>query len=61
MGKIADSLEKYFKETPPEQLDKDWEEIKDLNNIGPDATEYINNHKNYVGKNRLFNRGQEKS
>ena len=61
MGKIADSLEKYFKETPPEQLDKDWEEIKDLNNIGPDATEYINNHKNYVGKSRLFNGGQEKS
>lgn len=61
MGKIADSLEKYFKETPPEQLDKDWEEIKDLNEIGPDATEYINNYKNYVGKSRLFNGGQKKS
>lgn len=35
MGKLADSLREYFKTTPKEQLDKDWEEIKPLNDIGP--------------------------
>lgn len=35
MGKLADSLREYFETTPKEQLDKDWEEIKPLNDIGP--------------------------
>jgi hypothetical protein len=35
MGRLADSLREYFKTTPKEQLDKDWEEIKPLNDIGP--------------------------
>ena len=37
MGKLADSLREYFETTPKEQLDKDWEEIKPLNDIGPDV------------------------
>ena len=40
MGKISDSLKKYFENTPKEVLDKDWEDIKHLNEIGPDAIEY---------------------
>lgn len=39
MGKLADSLREYFATTPKEQLDKDWEEIKPLNGIGPDVLE----------------------
>lgn len=35
MGRLADSLREYFKTTPKEQLDKDWEEIKPLNDIVP--------------------------
>ena len=38
---VSESLEKYFNETPQEQLDKDWEELKHWNDIGPDANEYI--------------------
>lgn len=41
MGKLSDSLKEYFKNTPQEQLDKDWEEIKPLNNIGTDVLEYV--------------------
>lgn len=40
MGKMLDSLKQYFENTPQEQLDKDWEEMKHLNDIGPDALEY---------------------
>lgn len=39
MGKLANSLREYFETTPKEQLDKDWEEIKPLNDIGPDVLE----------------------
>lgn len=38
---LSESLEKYFNETPQEQLGKDWEELKHWNDIGPDANEYI--------------------
>lgn len=40
MGKLADSLKDYFENTPKEQLDKDWEEIKHLNDVGSDVIEY---------------------
>lgn len=40
MGKISDGLKKYFEETPKEIIEKDWEEIKHLNEIGPDVIEY---------------------
>lgn len=40
MGKLSESLKEYFETTPKEVLDKDWEEIKHLKEIGPDAIEY---------------------
>lgn len=40
MGKFAEKLKEYFKNTPQEQLDADWEKIKHLNDIGPDVEEY---------------------
>ena len=46
MGTIFDSLKKYFDESPQEVLDKDWEELKHWNEIGPDASEYIESCKN---------------
>lgn len=45
MGKVYESLKKYFEETPKEILDKDWEAIKYLNNIGPDV-EYLEQLRN---------------
>lgn len=32
---ILQKLEEYFRNTPKEQLDKDWEELKKYNEIGP--------------------------
>ena len=33
MGKLLEGLKKYFSTTPKEQIEKDWEEIKHLNEI----------------------------
>ena len=56
---ISESLEKYFNETPQEQLDKDWEELKHWNDIGPDANEYIEFCK-HLGENGNENDGRNK-
>lgn len=34
-------LKEYFKNTPKEQLDKEWNKIKELNKICPDVIEYL--------------------
>lgn len=42
MGKILESLKKYFEETPKEQLDKDFEEIDNKwGKMGPTVEEYL--------------------
>ena len=38
---ILQKLEDYFNSTSKEQLEKDWEEIKQYQNIGPTMDEYI--------------------
>ena len=38
---MIEDLIKYFKETPREQILKDWEESKELDKIGIYALEYI--------------------
>lgn len=38
---LLQKLEEYFRNTPKEQLDKDWEELKEYNEIGPNMDEYI--------------------
>ena len=38
---MIEDLIKYFKETPREQILKDWEESKELDKIGISALEYI--------------------
>lgn len=50
MGKLYDDLMKHFENTSQEELDKEWEEIKSLNDIGPDAIEYANWIKEYKNK-----------
>lgn len=47
MGKLADSLRRHFEETPQDVLDREWEELKHLNEIGPDATEYVERVRSY--------------
>lgn len=41
--KIFEALKRHFENTSQEELDKEWEDIKYLNEIGPDAQEYIIN------------------
>jgi hypothetical protein len=38
---LAKELKDYFNSTSQEQLDKDWEELKHWNEIGPEVDEYI--------------------
>lgn len=38
--KFIDDLRNYFLNTSEEQLEKDWDEIKVFNNIGPSVEEY---------------------
>jgi len=51
MGQLLDSLCRYFEETPKEVLDRDWEEMKYLNEIGPDVVWYAEQtlgHRSYI-------------
>lgn len=47
---ILQKLEEYFRNTPKEQLDKDWEELKEYNEIGPDMDEYLKSAKESIKK-----------
>lgn len=53
MGKLYDNLKKHFENTPQEELDKEWEEIESLNEIGPDVIEYANLVKEYKNETVL--------
>lgn len=41
MDKLVDILKDYFKNTPKDILENDWNDLKELNNIGPDAAYYV--------------------
>lgn len=41
--KISEELKQHFENTSQEELDKEWEDIKHLNEIGSDTQEYIIN------------------
>ena len=49
MGKLADSLKQYFEETPQDILDREWEELKHLNSIGPDVLAYAERVRTFYG------------
>jgi len=40
--KILNDLKEYFKNTPKEQIQKDWEETKRFDKVGPTVAEFIN-------------------
>lgn len=42
---IVEALKKHLAETPKEQLDKEWEELKKWNDVGPTVDEYISSIK----------------
>lgn len=44
---IAEQLRKHFEEATQEELDKEWEELKHWNEIGPTVDEYLESLKKY--------------
>ena len=56
MGNLLDSLKDYFDKTPQDVLEKDFEELEYLNEIGPDAIAYVeyNAEKNWKGAGLFF-------
>lgn len=50
MGKLLDELKEYFENTPQEVLDKDFEKMAYLNDIGPDAIEYAETVKKHFAE-----------
>lgn len=51
MGNLLESLKYYFEHTPPEVIEKDWNEVSYLNEIGPDAIEYAEYVRKYLDAN----------
>ncbi len=47
MSKLLDSLKSYFDNTPEEILKRDLDELEYLNEIGPDAIDYVKTIKGY--------------
>lgn len=41
MGKLLESLISYFENTPKEQLERDFQEIEEYCQIGPNADDFI--------------------
>lgn len=48
MKKVFESLKNYFENTPSEQIEKDWEELKKYNEIGPDIEEFLSVQKQFA-------------
>ena len=47
---LVNSLQKYLDNTSQEQLDKNWEKLKEWENVGPSVEEYIN----YLKENGFY-------
>lgn len=52
MGNLYESLKNYLENTSKDVIEKDWEEMEYLNEIGPDAIEYAEfAYTEFVNKN----------
>lgn len=41
MGKLLDGVRRYFETATQDEIRKNWEELKEYNEVGPVAHEYI--------------------
>lgn len=53
MPTLVDELKTYFKETPQEQIEKDWDKTKHWDNVGTDAIIYCGKMKDIYYLNRF--------
>lgn len=60
MGNLLESLKHYFEHTPPEVIEKDWNEVSYLNEIGPDAIEYAEYVRKYLDANVSYSSAETK-
>lgn len=44
---MFENLKEYFKNTPKEQIQKDWDESEPFDKVGPTVIEFFNNQKRY--------------
>lgn len=58
MGKISESLKKYLESVSDEELQKNWEEVKELNLIGPTIDEFLEMFPLEV-QNKLKNKSED--
>ena len=61
MGKLLDSLNDYFENTPQEVLDSDFKEMAHLNDIGPDAIEYAESVKKHFADKSIVPQAESKT
>ena len=54
MGKLYENLERYFKNTPSEDIERAWKEVEKLNDIGPDVIGYADMMKGLVDTNIFY-------
>lgn len=54
MGHLLESLKKYFENTPPNIIEKDWKEVEYLNEMGPDVITYAEFIKKYLDVDVLY-------
>lgn len=47
MSNMLEDLKKYFRNTPSEQIMKDWAETQSSDNIGPTVEEFLQKTKTY--------------
>lgn len=52
---MAANLKKYFANTPKEQIERDWDELKHWNNVGPTVEEFL-----YGKQNPVWSKEDEK-
>ena len=51
---LVEKLRKHLEETPLEELQKQWEEFKEWENVGPTAEEFLLNTKEMDEKEKEF-------
>ena len=47
MSKLVEELKKKLDSMTQEELDQEWEKLKEWNNVGPTVEEYLENLKKY--------------
>ncbi|RZJ69803.1 hypothetical protein [Flavobacterium sp.] len=48
MDAILEELKKYFRDTPQDQIQRDWAETEKFKTVGPTVHEYMNATKRYL-------------